>query len=550
MPTVRLTWTDPNSGAAQEDEFRVYRSTSPFDEDSLPSILATLAVDTVTYDDTTVLDGISYYYAVAAVKGANLRIAFTGPAEVGAVYVPLSEPAPNAAMLTEYNTAAEVAYDWSTLTGFNHSGVQISGDRLYGVSGANPSAAMLPFAVGPTETVRLTLEVERVAGSSASIYVGFSTQTTPAAGMPGSIMAGFNSLIANYVGSGISTATRFTRGAGSTVSGLYTITAVATPETISITIRRPDNSVEGAVCYNRSAMPNIASLVFWNQDSRGLSGHNIRAFGVKRSLTPFRTKSISGQTFEGNAGQVIYIGASSAEATRIHVPKGAVGSALPICLVCHAVSRSDESIYAQSEERAVLTALENAGYIVVSINDGANGISNFRWGNATSITKHLDVVSWIRDRMYASGLVVLTMSGGTVVGHNLITRRQIHARGIYSVCGVFDMPEFYADQASYQAGMNGAYGATDLASFTANSNGFVPSDAAAGAAGIEYTGKRVRFSIATGDATVNNAKHANVMQPLVLPRAVEAGVLSVAGGHLVAASFNPTDIVDFFDRCF
>lgn len=76
MPTVRLTWTDLNSGPSQEDEFRVYRSTSSFDGGSLPSVMATLAADVELYDDATAANDTTYYYAVAAVKGSVLAISF------------------------------------------------------------------------------------------------------------------------------------------------------------------------------------------------------------------------------------------------------------------------------------------------------------------------------------------------------------------------------------------------------------------------------------------------------------------------------------------
>jgi hypothetical protein len=83
MPTVRLTWTDPNSGPTQEEEVRIYRDTAAFTAGSLPAVLATLAADTLTYDDTTVVDGNSYYYAVAFERGGFLALSFTGEVEVG-----------------------------------------------------------------------------------------------------------------------------------------------------------------------------------------------------------------------------------------------------------------------------------------------------------------------------------------------------------------------------------------------------------------------------------------------------------------------------------
>jgi hypothetical protein len=75
---IILDWTDPNSGIRQEDEVRIYRHIAAFDADSLPAILATLPADTVTYDDTATLGGVSYWYAVAYEKNGVLAMDFTG----------------------------------------------------------------------------------------------------------------------------------------------------------------------------------------------------------------------------------------------------------------------------------------------------------------------------------------------------------------------------------------------------------------------------------------------------------------------------------------
>lgn len=79
MPTVRLDWTDTNSGAGQEHAVRVYRATAPFTAESLPPVLASLRADTVTYDDTTAEVDSTYYYAVANVRWAESALSFLGP---------------------------------------------------------------------------------------------------------------------------------------------------------------------------------------------------------------------------------------------------------------------------------------------------------------------------------------------------------------------------------------------------------------------------------------------------------------------------------------
>lgn len=452
------------------------------------------------------------------------------------------------AMSVEYDNAEEFLHDWSNLAGFNSSGMGVDGGGLYSLTGANPSLALYPYVVGPAETVRLTCTVDRVSGTTRSFFVGFSNTTTVASSAPGSIMAGINGTSPdNFRGAGISDV-GFTAGAGGTVgTETLTITAVATPETISICVRRADNSIEGNVIYPRSAMPNIAALAFWNWDTRGTSGHKIKAFGVKRSLTPFRTKVVGGQTIEGGCGQVMHFGASQADVTRVHVPKGATGASLPVVLYCHAVNRQQDDLITDASQRPVLTALENAGYIVVSCGDNN---ASFRWGNTTSIARQLSAISFIQERMITNGVVVLTVSGGTVVGNNLIARNELPILGVYSISGVLDMPNFYSDQPTYQAAMNTAHAATDLATFTANSAAYDPTGLIETNTAASYTGKRVRFAVSPADTVVDQTRHTVPFQGLIQAAALESTIVYKTGTHLASDQFDSADIVAFFDRCY
>lgn len=73
---VELTWTDPNSGAMQEDDVVIYRAGSSFDLTTLPAPLATLAADSVLYLDTTSVTGTSYFYAVVVRRGSLVAARF------------------------------------------------------------------------------------------------------------------------------------------------------------------------------------------------------------------------------------------------------------------------------------------------------------------------------------------------------------------------------------------------------------------------------------------------------------------------------------------
>lgn len=170
MPTVRLTWTDPNSGIAQEDEVRVYRATAPFDLESLPSPLATLVADTTTYDDATAVASTSYWYAVAYLKGSGIAASFSDE-----VYVPGS-----ATMFTVTVPSGTVASDLSGFPVIIHLadmpaefwvGVDASGDniRAYAADGVT----LVPHDVAHIDTVLKvgTMAVRRdVAAASATVF--------------------------------------------------------------------------------------------------------------------------------------------------------------------------------------------------------------------------------------------------------------------------------------------------------------------------------------------------------------------------------------------
>ena len=70
---VTLDWDDPNSGANQETEVRIYRSQSTFDSNSLPAILATVPADTLSYQHITTDFGV-WYYGVGMFDGTDVQL--------------------------------------------------------------------------------------------------------------------------------------------------------------------------------------------------------------------------------------------------------------------------------------------------------------------------------------------------------------------------------------------------------------------------------------------------------------------------------------------
>src|SRR5437660_1780729 len=85
--TVTLTWSAPSSnGGSPITNYRIYRGTSSNGE----TLLATIG-NVLTYTDTAVTNGVTYYYQVSAVNGAG-----EGPRSNEASATPSPPPPPNA----------------------------------------------------------------------------------------------------------------------------------------------------------------------------------------------------------------------------------------------------------------------------------------------------------------------------------------------------------------------------------------------------------------------------------------------------------------------
>lgn len=129
--TIRITWSDPNGPLTQEEEVRIYRSTTAFDEEALPAVLATLPANTVSYDDTSAAPETSYWYGVGFVKDGRLRLAYTSLVFViGTVTL---------------NAAASFGAGTVTLTGATLVGSLFSSTAIFPSGSVVPSA---PIIVG------------------------------------------------------------------------------------------------------------------------------------------------------------------------------------------------------------------------------------------------------------------------------------------------------------------------------------------------------------------------------------------------------------------
>ncbi|MDB9372395.1 hypothetical protein [Nodularia sphaerocarpa] len=86
MATVKLDWSDTNT---QETGHEIYRSTSSINTSSPGTPLASLGANVITYNDTTAVEGTTYFYRVAATRLSEK--AFSGEVEI-TIPTPLNAP--------------------------------------------------------------------------------------------------------------------------------------------------------------------------------------------------------------------------------------------------------------------------------------------------------------------------------------------------------------------------------------------------------------------------------------------------------------------------
>src|ERR1044072_872430 len=452
-------------------------------------------------------------------------------------------------LVNEYLTATELTHDWANLTGWTATGVQVSSNRLYGISGGNPVAAGKSFAVAVGETVKVTAEITSVGSLGGAQYVGVNF---------GGSNDGVNASLPNFVGVGVGLTTRHPqRFVGANFSGVTTgavdlstasmtgtcrATVVVDATSISLVVQRQDGTVEYSEIIPRSAAPNggdITSIIVWNGATNGLSGHYIKAIGAKKSLTPFRTKSNSAGTIEGNTDFVMHR-YSGSDNWRIQLPAVRDGmAAAPVAVFLHqATTGTRNSPMTESRWAALRQALMSAGYGLLSADDGGD-----RWGNPTSVANYRALLDWVAARVLVSKVFLIGCSMGGLPMLNIVSHKQAYPIGAaVGICPVCDLIAMRANP-TFTASIDAAWGSSSEATLIANSAGYDP------VTSDPYEFRRIPylFNVGTSDTTVPPAQHADVFLPLIAGAALSTEKNVVGVGHLQPEQYDPLIIMPFLN---
>jgi subtilisin family serine protease/fibronectin type 3 domain-containing protein len=138
--TVHLAWTIPSDGGSPITGYAIYRSTTPGGEGGVP-LTTVSGVTSLTYDDTSVVNGTTYYYEVAATNG----VGETRSSEVSAK--PAGVPgAPTLAVPSTGNATVNLSWSGPASDG----GSPLTAYRVY--RGTSSGGETLLTTLGPSTT--------------------------------------------------------------------------------------------------------------------------------------------------------------------------------------------------------------------------------------------------------------------------------------------------------------------------------------------------------------------------------------------------------------
>lgn len=451
------------------------------------------------------------------------------------------------ALVQQYLTAEEMTHDWANLTGWSVAAVQVSSNRLYGVTGGNPAAAGKPFSVPAGAVAKVTAEIVEASTSPGMRFVGFSF---------GGANDGVNAALPDFIGLGLGTASKVvgvyiganftgvTTGQTNLATGLsagtYRATVVVDETSISLVLQRQDGTVEWSQIVPRSAAPNggaITSVICWNGATNGTSGSYIKAIGAKKSLTPFRTKSNAAGIIEGNTDFVMHRQLS--DPWRIQLPANINGMApTKVVVFFHqSATGNRNSVMTEARWTALRQALMTNGYALLSADDGGD-----RWGNPASEANYKDLLDWVKARVYCGKLYLLAYSMGGLPMWNSISHATMQPAAVTAICPVCDLIPMRANSA-FTASIDAAWGSTSEATLIANSAGYNPMTSSKPL----YAGVAYQFNLGAGDTTVPPEQHTDLFEPAIAPYAISTQVNTLGTGHGPAACFDPLVILPHFN---
>jgi len=205
----------------------------------------------------------------------------------------------------------------------------------------------------------------------------------------------------------------------------------------------------------------------------------------------------------------------------------------------HGSGENQTSMRTDTRKTTIKEAMLNDGYTIASSN--AHG-SN--WGNPASVDDYETLVAYMLANYTFTHVLHLSQSMGGLSGLTTVAGGVAQAdgwAGIYPACNLADIYGIGV----YASAIDTAYGIPGTGDYATQTAGSDPVLRAASA----FTGIPMRFYASPSDTVTPKATNSDEMAALVAAETPEETVVACTGPHGDASHFQPSDLLDFWDRC-
>lgn len=209
-----------------------------------------------------------------------------------------------------------------------------------------------------------------------------------------------------------------------------------------------------------------------------------------------------------------------------------------LAVYCHGAGGTNTDFWDFDNENSVLSALLDAGYVVMAANYGANA-----WGNQSSVTQNKAAIQYVTERynVFEKPFFVIQSMGG-MVGLNTVLVGGVTPAAIAGIYPASNLRWQYDH--GFKAAIEAAYGFSGSAAFDAATSGY---DALNDNPPERFYGMKMKFWHSPADTIVSKAQNTDLLKAKVEQGGGFLSVVSTSGEHGDPSSFSGSGIVQFFN---
>lgn len=208
-----------------------------------------------------------------------------------------------------------------------------------------------------------------------------------------------------------------------------------------------------------------------------------------------------------------------------------------LAVYCHGSGGTNTDFWDYDNENSVLSALLDAGYVVMAANYGSAA-----WGNQSSVTQNKTAIQYVKERynVFEKPFFVVQSMGG-MVGLNTVLVGGVTPAAIAGIYPASNLRWQYDH--GFTSAIETAYGFSGSAAFDAATSGF---DALNDNPPERFYGMKMKFWHSPADTIVSKAQNTDLLKAKVEAGGGFLSVVVTTGEHGDPSSFDGQGIVQFF----